>query len=140
MLIALFFLVYCCSSGFYHDPNAGWYYSSKDGLYYKFENGNYVLLDSQKVLLVFLLLLNFSAYLYWIMLRFYILGLIDPGFGALSTSQVGEECAIDEGGEVLPGNTIHYARSTNSSGQNDEYYSSYQRHGGTAADECTSGE
>lgn len=49
ILILIFSVSNCCSSGFYHDPNAGWYYSSRDGLYYKFENGNYVLLESYKV-------------------------------------------------------------------------------------------
>lgn len=71
--------------------------------------------------------------------------LIDPGFGALSTSQVqGDECAIDEGGEVLPGNTIQDEQCTNSYCRNDEYYSSFQGDEsegmGTAADECTPGE
>ena len=71
--------------------------------------------------------------------------LIDPGFGALSTSQVqGDECAIDEGGEVLPGNTIQDEQCTNSYCWNDEYYSSFQGDEsegmGTAADECTPGE
>lgn len=63
---------------------------------------------------------------------------------ALSTSQVDVESGIDDGGEVLPCNTIQYEQCTNSYGQNDEHYCSFtgnESEGmGTAVDECSPGE
>ncbi|KAL6318570.1 hypothetical protein AAG906_000648 [Vitis piasezkii] len=68
----------------------------------------------------------------------------DGNYLLLDSQKVqGDECAIDEGGEVLPGNTIQDEQCTNSYCRNDEYYSSFQvdesEGMGTAADECTPG-
>ncbi|RVW52971.1 hypothetical protein CK203_072699 [Vitis vinifera] len=68
----------------------------------------------------------------------------DGNYVLLDSQKVqGDECAIDEGGEVLPGNTIQDEQCTNSYCWNDEYYSSFQGDEsegmGTAADECTPG-